>query len=618
MSSNVNQSSIHSPLDSNRHQLRLLILHQGQQDEPIHCSLKACFISDQEPYEALSYVWGDATITTPIYIGPLHKLFNVTINLACALSHLRYHDKDRILWVDAVCIDQSNDSEKSHQVRMMRDIFGGAERVLAWLGPETSGAEATFQTIELLASDMRLHWRADGRSDRVGPSITAEQLLGLYTLFRSSDWWNRIWTVQEYAVAQELVFLCGRFSINGQQIYGLSHSIFLHHICCPRRSTPVANTQIYLEEPISRILGEINFIGYQKAIRFVPHHVLWWICTFRTRQASRPEDMVFGLAGLIDGFDEETIKYGTSVEVVYENFSRFMIETSRSLDSLTHVAHACTVPLNISIPTQTAILPSWVVNLNSDTSGRLSRVLSKRQDQLSLYDTSGKRYRNGLISRKGLLAAYGVISDTIATVGEVFDEDRGRANATIFKSWYRMANTLSGVEYSTGGTLENAFWRTICADIMPHAPDPAKLEPEPYKNDLRAVDKDYQVYRLWWHEVEATSQIHARSRIEFMDGLSIKSSVSAFDYQVSYSTLFRRFFISEKGCIGLAPVGAEPGDRISVLFGGRVPYILRENQTDNPSNWTFIGDSYVHGIMDGEVIEKLEAGEVKSEVITLK
>jgi len=79
--------------------------------------------------------------------------------------------------------------------------------------------------------------------------------------------------------------------------------------------------------------------------------------------------------------------------------------------------------------------------------------------------------------------------------------------------------------------------------------------------------------------------------------------------------------ITEKGYIGLAPAKTEPGDRIAVLFGGRVPYILRQNQPDNstePTTWTFIGDSYVHGIMDGEVIQKLERGEVESEVITLK
>jgi len=101
----MDQSSVHSPLDSSRHQLRLLTLHHGQGDEPIHCTLKSYFISEQKPYEALSYVWGDANLTTPIYIGPQHKKFDVTNNLACALSHLRYQDKDRVLWIDALYID---------------------------------------------------------------------------------------------------------------------------------------------------------------------------------------------------------------------------------------------------------------------------------------------------------------------------------------------------------------------------------------------------------------------------------------------------------------------------------------------------------------------------------
>jgi hypothetical protein len=100
----------------------------------------------------------------------------------------------------------------------------------------------------------------------------------------------------------------------------------------------------------------------------------------------------------------------------------------------------------------------------------------------------------------------------------------------------------------------------------------------------------------------------------------LPEEVAAFDNDVSTNTCCKRFFISEKGYMGMAPTMAEPGDRIAVLFGGTVPYILRKTEADVAGNtWTFVGDSYVHGIMDGgEVIEKLEKGEVESEIITLK
>ncbi len=173
----MDQSPIHYPLDSDRHQIRLLILHPGEQDEPIHCTLKTSFISEPGPYEALSYVWGNASPTSPIYIGPLRTKFDTTTNLACELSHLRYHDRNRVLWVDALCINQADDNEKNHQVRMMRKIFEGAKCVLAWLGPEVPGSVEAIQTLEKLAKHRDLHWRRDGRSDRRGLSLDTERTL---------------------------------------------------------------------------------------------------------------------------------------------------------------------------------------------------------------------------------------------------------------------------------------------------------------------------------------------------------------------------------------------------------------------------------------------------------
>ncbi|KAE9362593.1 HET-domain-containing protein [Stipitochalara longipes BDJ] len=567
----MNGNYCHAPLNSHRHQLRFLILHRGQEDEPIYCSLNSCLISKQEPYEALSYVWGDATITTPIYIGPLHKTFHVTTNLACALSHLRFQDKDRTLWVDALCINQGDDSEKSHQVRMMRTIYENAECVLAWLGPETPGEEAAIQALELLANDADLHWRPDGRSDRFGPSITTEQALGLSNWFRNSDWWTRIWTVQEYSVAKELVFLYGNLSIPKRQIEKLARNCFAHIVCCPWMNLPVPDGQEPLEETTQSILNEVYAIADIKSWIGYPSSECLLAAMFRTRQASKPEDKLFGLAGLMDGFDEEIINYGTSVEVIYEKFMIFMIQRSFSLDSFSQVVH----PYR-------------------------------------------EKHCNISSSSQGSLVINGVIWDTIATVGEALDDFRCRANAAIAKSWYDMAVTkLPEQEYRTGGTLENAFWRTICSDVVSHQLHHNWPERVPVWIPSRAEDTDYRAYKSWWQVLDTIKGNYKRTRTDFIDPISVNSDVLVFDNSVFASTCCRRFIISEKGYMGLAPAMAEPGDRIAVLFGGKVPYILRQNKTGNSTTWTFIGDSYVHGIMDGEVIKKLDAGEVVSEVIIL-
>ncbi|EJT82420.1 hypothetical protein GGTG_02393 [Gaeumannomyces tritici R3-111a-1] len=81
----------------------------------------------------------------------------------------------------------------------------------------------------------------------------------------------------------------------------------------------------------------------------------------------------------------------------------------------------------------------------------------------------------------------------------------------------------------------------------------------------------------------------------------------------------RAFFISEKGYFGLAPSTTQLGDRVCILAGGQVPYILRQaGEAVLPDNRTvrafkLVGDSYVYGIMHGEAMADTEEGEVSLE-----
>lgn len=67
----------------------------------------------------------------------------------------------------------------------------------------------------------------------------------------------------------------------------------------------------------------------------------------------------------------------------------------------------------------------------------------------------------------------------------------------------------------------------------------------------------------------------------------------------------RRFFQTNKGYLGLGPWDTKPGDSVVVLFGGRLPFILREcdKWNDEARNFEFLEISYVHGLMDGEGLE---------------
>lgn len=127
-------SSIYTPLEGDSRRFRLLFLEPSTDRlAPLRCELnRASFDNEDVKYTALSYTWGDPIATTPIFVNGVET--QVTLNLEAALRHIRQITDSITLWVDALCINQEDLAEKNHQVEMMRDIFSGAELVIAWLG----------------------------------------------------------------------------------------------------------------------------------------------------------------------------------------------------------------------------------------------------------------------------------------------------------------------------------------------------------------------------------------------------------------------------------------------------------------------------------------------------
>lgn len=116
-----------------RHQIRLLELHPSVYDDlAIVCQLRPAQCSDSE-YDALSYTWGNNSKHKSISLNKVTH-FSVTDNLYAALRRLRWTDRPRTLWIDALCIDQENMDERSQQVQLMGTIYRQAKRVIVWLG----------------------------------------------------------------------------------------------------------------------------------------------------------------------------------------------------------------------------------------------------------------------------------------------------------------------------------------------------------------------------------------------------------------------------------------------------------------------------------------------------
>jgi hypothetical protein len=138
---------VYPPLPPDR--LRLLILHPGKPSDEISCSLMTDLWSCVSEFEAVSYVWGSSErpykikcnvatrVSRPHILFPKAKPdkdMSVTASLKRLLERLRGEEGYRILWIDAICINQNSNEEKSSQVAVMHRIYRQASEVLVYIG----------------------------------------------------------------------------------------------------------------------------------------------------------------------------------------------------------------------------------------------------------------------------------------------------------------------------------------------------------------------------------------------------------------------------------------------------------------------------------------------------
>ncbi|EEU34771.1 uncharacterized protein NECHADRAFT_82369 [Fusarium vanettenii 77-13-4] len=132
----------------NDREIRLVTLKAGQFGDSISCCLRRVTLSKSLKFEALSYEWKQAHGSTSITCNGSPR--PVTSNLALALRALRFSSRPRVLWVDAICINQEDPGEKAKQIPLMREIYASATSVLTWLGPDFPGAKEAFDILPYL------------------------------------------------------------------------------------------------------------------------------------------------------------------------------------------------------------------------------------------------------------------------------------------------------------------------------------------------------------------------------------------------------------------------------------------------------------------------------------
>ncbi|ETS74863.1 hypothetical protein PFICI_13347 [Pestalotiopsis fici W106-1] len=188
---------------------------------PLQCRITELCLSSEDliEYEALSYTWGASEFTETLYVieeEDKTSVIKITTNLRDALHRVRLRHQKRLLWVDAVCINQQDISDKSKQIPVMAQIFSAASRVLVWLGTSLEGQRSLVDIKKALRFSSRDSQRIEAHLSNLESSFS--NLVKL-------PWFSRRWIIQEVVLAADAVMMCGAEEIDLIHLFRVMHGL---------------------------------------------------------------------------------------------------------------------------------------------------------------------------------------------------------------------------------------------------------------------------------------------------------------------------------------------------------------------------------------------------------
>jgi hypothetical protein len=411
----------------------------SKHDAPLKYELIDTSLDNVPTFFAVSYAW-DAQIPTSAIECEGYVLL-VTANCHAALSHVSRNTPLRLLWVDSVCIDQTNVEEQGQQVALMAEIYHKAKEVLIWLGDSNEDSEVTMKALGKLSRLARFFPKVveskfkkiqESRRARVlvpfeNDNIPLSTLLpdyylfGLHSMSAVSDrsWFQRIWTLQEIVLARKAVVICGARSISWDSLALLADTI--------TEGDASAGFTEYPGDSFQRVrvvsaLRSLLKIGPRKAalsyrlpkehpfgsmtVRLPPSDTLpilgiashYFLASLL--ETAKSQDKVYGLYAILQqyGVKLPAPDYSKASSTIYHETARALIECDSSLELLYYA----------TIQRVLRDLPSWVPD---PTSPVVSWIPGFE------YTLSAGRSRSKFrFSPEGKLSIYGYAVDTIANV----------------------------------------------------------------------------------------------------------------------------------------------------------------------------------------------------------
>jgi hypothetical protein len=627
----------------NASSFRLLALKPGKGDDAIVCELHAfdlCHhplliaLSNTPQFEAISYVWGS---TPPVHeIQCDGEILRITENLRAALFAVRRSDRQIYVWADAICIDQSDLRERKMQVALMRDIYSRATMVSICLNTVSmENPEVLGQTIKRYATSDR-HQQTEQPLYNVSSSFWP-----LLAEFFDNPWFSRIWVIQEIAESKN-----ARILFNGQEISwegavclvrrvledqdyarrvlhfaktnGIRNVLFMNNrvtfsaydpipalLQATRAfgaSDPRDKVFAMLDKPVkrTRTYAKFRFLQARKYAEFSAQSISL-LCLLSATFESSPAESRFWYMLISLGFVAHFLRFNHLVRAItwdfYERLANFcftvdrlilhkykisdticsvlsiaadyslttqsvyrmvatrLIERSGTLNILSYVHHGSAIDITF---------PSWVPRWDVATPGiQVLTALPRHQ-----YRSSAKMYHKSSLSARSAdhLQVEGLCFSTVSATSEAFDSERFPHGPRMIDKVFERYDRAKYM-YPTGESMATAWTATLTAGRLANA-------------------------------TNSKRELAASRSPKYQRSLSVAQR----------SCYGRRQFFTENGYMGIGPAAMREGDLVCVLWGGCVPYILRPTDTDN--TYKLVGESYVHGIMNGEAINFWRQGRI--------
>lgn len=278
----VEESFSYSPLDEPDHSIRVLRVLPDLADNRIQVHIRHERVPTK--YCCLSYMWSDPNDVREILLNG--RAVTVRRNLYDFLHSARRRLPNQPLWIDALCINQGDNAEKSHQVQRMGKIYQDAIEVLVWLGVQPD--------LDYLFSFIREVVRTDPSTPPSFSALVSHQPervdIGLRRLC-SNAYWHRAWIAQEILLARNVRIMNGSGHAEWRTLIRVVKET--------RKYVPGKFNDVFHHSPMMKFWEEWPWNIMHTGVH-VRKRSIWNLDWVWSSQCSDPRDRIYSLLALLD------------------------------------------------------------------------------------------------------------------------------------------------------------------------------------------------------------------------------------------------------------------------------------------------------------------------------